>query len=175
MANLTKCKTCGKSISENINSCPHCGEKNPIAIDLNRPVSKKDIKELIIGLLVAILVLSYVMGGDTTKENKKAINIDNEKKEIRAWYSNGTLHQSSIKEWKLATSENKLATSADWIMSVNKSIEKKVTDSGTMDTLMPYSIELVSCIDTAISDNNTADSENSTTIAVLCMSLLKYD
>jgi hypothetical protein len=31
------------------------------------------------------------------------------------WFQGGTLHQATMTEWKTATSQNKLATAADWL------------------------------------------------------------
>ena len=34
-----------------------------------------------------------------------------------AWYSGGTLHEATVGDWKSATAENRLATSADFVMA----------------------------------------------------------
>lgn len=34
------------------------------------------------------------------------------------WYKGGTLHSANLLEWKQATEKNKLATTADWIVTL---------------------------------------------------------
>ena len=33
------------------------------------------------------------------------------------WFQGGTLHDAVVSEWKVATTENKLATASDWLSS----------------------------------------------------------
>ena len=64
------------------------------------------------------------------------------------WYENGTLRRGSVEEWNRATYANKLATAA--AMAITRpQIKAKVTNSGSFDTLRPFAIELVSCVNEA--------------------------
>jgi hypothetical protein len=79
-----------------------------------------------------------------------------------AWYSGGTLHNSTVAEWKAATDANRLATAADWATS-------------GMDLTLPseiehYAHELMVCVNEAVNaypqDAETLD------IAVACAVML---
>lgn len=63
MAQLIKCPTCGKQVSNNAATCPNCGEiinskmtKNAGAINLKDPVH-------LIGVIISILVILAVVSG----------------------------------------------------------------------------------------------------------------
>ena len=90
------------------------------------------------------------------------------------WYEMGTLHGSTIKEWKQSTYENKIATSADWVLAGSKSIKSKIMNSGNIDNLKPYSKELVICIDGATKDHTNWDNSNTTEVAASCMALMGW-
>ena len=83
------------------------------------------------------------------------------------WYNNGTLHSASIAEWNRATYANKLATAADMALSSPK-IKTKVKNSGSIDTLRPFAIELVSCIDEAAAGQDYGNTEVAE-VAAICM------
>lgn len=40
--------------------------------------------------------------------------------QVREWYSGGTLHATTVREWRTATDENRLATSADFVMTLGQ-------------------------------------------------------
>ncbi len=46
----------------------------------------------------------------------------------KKWYQGGTLHRSNLGEWAQATFQNRLATSADFVVSMMKSEGKSPTD-----------------------------------------------
>ena len=58
-----------------------------------------------------------------------------------AWYSGGTLHRSTISEWRLATPQNKLATSADFAA--------KILEPTAIEQVREPAKLLVQCIDSA--------------------------
>ena len=64
------------------------------------------------------------------------------------WYSGGSLHRATIKQWNDATYSNKLATAADWTLKV-PGILRELLQSGTMANLRPYASQLVECVDEA--------------------------
>jgi predicted nucleic acid-binding Zn ribbon protein len=55
MPNLISCKACGKEISPNANTCPHCGEPIP------KPVEQtvKIVFGIIGGILLAIVLMYF--------------------------------------------------------------------------------------------------------------------
>ncbi len=60
----------------------------------------------LIGLLIAVVALG------------SAFFVLNEDEEVDLlWYEGGTLHQSSIAEWRLGSERDQLATTADWVTS----------------------------------------------------------
>ncbi len=88
------------------------------------------------------------------------------------WYSDGSLHRSSISQWKSASTVNQIATAADWALT-RSSIKSKVQKSGTMDTLRPYAASLVECVNEAAKgqgSNNMSTSE----LAAACMIIMKW-
>jgi len=65
------------------------------------------------------------------------------------WYEGGTLHHATVRDWRNATHENKLATAGDWIAGL--SLEGylntlRVWFVGT-DELKPFAEELVAAMD----------------------------
>jgi hypothetical protein len=69
------------------------------------------------------------------------------------WYEGGTLHKASIQIWRESTDSNRLATSADWFVSITKSQNpeyKKKMDkldrSQYLYNLKSHSIQLERCI-----------------------------
>lgn len=92
----------------------------------------------------------------------------------KEWYEKGTLHRSTIKEWKQSTHENKVATSADWVLAGSESIKSKIMNSGNMDNLKPYSEELIVCIDGATKGHNNWDNSSTTEVALSCMALMGW-
>lgn len=49
MAQLIKCPTCGKEISSESPTCPHCGQ-------YNKPYIRKELKNLILKILIFGLI-----------------------------------------------------------------------------------------------------------------------
>ena len=82
------------------------------------------------------------------------------------WCKGGNLHKAKISEWKKATHENKLATCADFMATVDNSI--------SMDELKNRSNNLESCIDEATRDIKKTDDQNVSLIASMCIITLGY-
>ncbi len=77
---LTKCKECGKEVSTNAKTCPHCGVKNP-------GVSAKD---MVLGLLVVIFVgwlVTQCSSSDKDSEKSKKAEVDEAacKQDLQCW------------------------------------------------------------------------------------------
>ena len=82
------------------------------------------------------------------------------------WIKGGTLHKSLVKEWKISTEENKLATCADFVANVKK--------YETMEDMKNDAINVKNCIDEAIKAPQT-DEMKTSEIAVSCIVLLKIN
>ncbi len=87
------------------------------------------------------------------------------------WYENGTLHRGSVAGWNRATYANKLAT-ADWALT-RPQIKAKVMNSGSVDTLRPFAIELVTCVNEAAAGQGYG-SMSLTELAAGCMILMGW-
>ena len=69
------------------------------------------------------------------------------------WYEGGTLQSANVSKWNQSSYENRLATSADWFVSItkqhNSSLQKKVNQlSGSqyLVTLKAFSAQLKKCV-----------------------------
>ena len=87
----------------------------------------------------------------------------------KQWYQGGTLHTATIAEWKIATPENRLATSADMIAATLKSEEKQLSN---LNELLPLASALERCVSEA-GDSEQANSQKVAGLAAGCSMLLK--
>lgn len=69
------------------------------------------------------------------------------------WWEGGTLHGASVKEWKQATYSNKMATSADWILTLYNegSLTGKIVFNSPDDVKILCK-SMVSALDDAVSE-----------------------
>jgi len=81
------------------------------------------------------------------------------------WYEGGTLHRDTGRTWKASTAQNRLATSADFIVKVGK--------PESMGELREKATELAACISEAVADTSGDDQEVSG-VAAACVILLGY-
>ena len=88
------------------------------------------------------------------------------------WYSGGTLHRATVGEWRNASYRDKLATAADWALA-HDGVKNEVTRSGSIQTLKPFAIDLVSCVDGATGPSGN-DGLRVTQLAASCMVLLGW-
>lgn len=85
----------------------------------------------------------------------------------RKWYEGGTLHKATIREWKSASEENKLATCGDFMAKLNNKV--------TMEVLLERAIALRACINEASSGIETVDNNKVSEIAALCTVTLGFE
>jgi len=78
-----------------------------------------------------------------------------------SWFAGGTLHRSTIREWRQATYSNRLATSADFIASTQN------VDYGNLDKFKQMATDLEKCISIA-SSGGSVDDEKTSFIAAMC-------
>ena len=83
------------------------------------------------------------------------------------WYAGGTLHRSTVAEWRVATDINKLATAADWVTG-----GLKLT---TIEEIAVYAPELLDCIAVALDTYAQTYSESApmTDLVVACLIVMK--
>jgi hypothetical protein len=76
----------------------------------------------------------------------------------QAWYEGGTLQKGTVDDWSRATQENQLATSADFITSLNNIPElSTVKDQATMDEMYKKSEDLRQCVNLSIKPDTPND------------------
>ena len=127
-------------------------------------------------LILVFAIVVFMLGCSNEPENKtKTVNKIETKEKVLEWFEGGSLHNSTIEEWKQARYENKLATSADWIITVSEPIKSVVRQSGDVNVLKPYATELVVCIDESSKDDvEFIEAQSSADISILCMKLMEY-
>lgn len=82
-----------------------------------------------------------------------------------SWFSGGTLHQSTLGEWRNATYRNRLATSADFVASTQD------VDYSDLSSFRKMASDLEACISTTAEDG-TLDSERTVSISSMCTVML---
>jgi len=86
------------------------------------------------------------------------------------WLKNGTLHNKTITEWKVASDKNKLATCADFMANLKETENQKYT---SIEDMKYDAINLKTCIDEGTRNNNYADNMKISEVAKLCYILMK--
>jgi len=86
------------------------------------------------------------------------------------WYEGGTLHKSSVSNWRNASYDNKLATCGDWMATVNNKV--------SMEELKDRAEKLLICINEAVAmdeyGQEISGNLQSVTVAAGCIKLLRY-
>jgi hypothetical protein len=88
------------------------------------------------------------------------------------WYEFGNLHCSTVAKWNSASYAYKLATSGDMAMA-SSLVKSIVMQSGNIDTLKPFAINLVNCVNEAAADKGYENMKISQ-IAAACIILMKW-
>ena len=113
--------------------------------------------------LCLIIIILFACTDSSTKRNSSSSYTPTPKKENK-WYEGGTLHKAKISDWRYATNENKLATCSDFVVGAKR--------AKNLDEAYVQAVELVACINEAIKDLPSLDTEDVANIASLCMVLL---
>lgn len=66
---LINCKECGKEISSEAATCPHCGVKNTPQINLK---AKAKTSEIIVGVIVVLFGIGWLLPDKTPSTNAPA-------------------------------------------------------------------------------------------------------
>lgn len=85
-----------------------------------------------------------------------------------AWYEGGTLHSATVKEWREATYTDRLATAADWALTM---LEKTGNKPASTDALKPFAVDLEACVTTTAAGGN-AEGQRASELAAACWVLL---
>jgi len=74
------------------------------------------------------------------------------------WYEGGTLQKGTVADWQTATPENQLASSADFIASLNGVRDiGDIKDAATLAEIRQKSDDLQACVNAAIQPNTAPD------------------
>lgn len=84
------------------------------------------------------------------------------------WYSGGTLHRSTMREWRQASYSDRLATSADFSAT---QLKKQGRSIRNMNELRPIAVSLEAAISEA-GRGGAADTQSAASIAAACWILL---
>ena len=95
--------------------------------------------------------------------------------DTRSWYEGGTLHDSTIRQWRQASDRNKLATAGDWATTILRS-EQGIGLPSSLPELRVYARALVTCVDEAVrGEAGDAIVNNKTSeVALLCAVLMGF-
>ena len=89
-----------------------------------------------------------------------------QKTKTKEWYEGGTLHRAIISDWINATDQNKLATCANFMATVDNTV--------SMTELKRRATQLKNCIDETIKGLESTNNESVAEIASACTILLGY-
>ncbi len=92
------------------------------------------------------------------------------------WYEGGTLQKANLAQWKGATPENQLATSADFIASLESIPDlSKVEKAGEMDRIKKRALDLQVCINGYAVSPDVTESMGVAEAVVLCTILKPHE
>lgn len=63
----------------------------------------------------------------------------------KLWYTGGTLHRLKTGDWRTASYDNKLATSADWAAAIKSA--KGQSYNGDLVTMKKDALDIMACVD----------------------------
>jgi hypothetical protein len=63
-----------------------------------------------------------------------------------SWWTQGTLHEGHLEDWRVAEQNNRLATALDMLMALKEETSTQIAYE-TGEELMRYVIETVGCLD----------------------------
>ncbi len=84
------------------------------------------------------------------------------------WYDGGTLHKKTVKDWRVATYENRLATAADFVTATSKS---RGISFASMDQVKDHAVALEREI-SAAGEGGYADNQPVSQVAAACLVLM---
>ena len=108
---------------------------------------------LLAAIVIAVVIGKLTSPSDTVEKSK-------------LWYQGGTLHKATVAEWNTATSENKLATCADFMAKYDNTVG--------IDILRDRAGELLICLDEALKALPADSSDEVAQYAAGC-TLIMYD
>ncbi|MFT3926711.1 MAG: hypothetical protein QM778_29470 [Myxococcales bacterium] len=90
------------------------------------------------------------------------------------WYTGGTLHKATAREWLQGSTQNQLATASDWVLTSKDQKAKVDAAAGNMSLVLPSADKLRQCINAALRRHSDLySSMPASDIAMTCMITLK--
>ena len=154
-----RCPKCKEWLDKSATKCPHCQSKQP---DPAWAVVLAII--IVIGIVIGLGVWGFRSCSSvfTPSPETKA------ERQQKEWYDGGTLHRSTLREWKAATFQNKLATAGDFVANANNVLGKRQVGA----ELKAAAEDLVIAIDImAGSDSLNLDKERTSDIAAMILTV----
>lgn len=141
--------------------------------DPEKKETEKKETDVVGAIIVAVMIIGFITYFVLPDRQTSDPQITPKSQITPKWYQNGNLHKGSVAQWKRATYANKLATAADWSMS-RPQIKTRVMQSNNIDTLKPFAINLLSCVDEAAAGEGYEESMKIAEITAVCMHLMKW-
>lgn len=180
---LCRCKDCGREISKKAESCPGCGallrrKKQNSGCGCGGCLVLCFIVFIFFAGIFGKMLSSFgskpVLPSAPANNNTVAlpakpatfapppvITNPNQFQEVRTekdvtgkWYEGGNLHKADLATWRKASYEDKLATAADLAFAA-PFVKRVFYQSKNTDTVKPFAIFLVECIDKGTDGINT--------------------
>jgi len=101
----------------------------------------------------------------TSNTNSLNTNSSSSSSSSTSWFAGGTLHNSTVSQWREASYANRLATAADFVVATQD------VDFGNLDEFKDMVIDLETCITEAVSGGDV-DNELVSFISSLCTVML---
>lgn len=124
-----------------------------------------------------LMIFAVIFTACTTKQNDPVVSTynnnsstsnytySNNSSNDTSWFSGGTLHKSTIREWRNATYSNRLATAADFISATQD------VNYGDLESFKQMAMKLETCISETASGGDV-DNEETSYIGALCTVML---
>lgn len=167
---IKECPHCKKAVETITDFCPECGNEITISKQTKAELNSCSvIVFLFIGFFVFMVAFALP---EKTPNSSSPATTSRAKTQTKNWYEGGNLHQKTLKEWTLATSENKLATCGDFAVS-HPRIKGIIKNKNNIEAAKPYAVQLVTAIDKA-AEGQGAENQKISEVAAAAMLLLKW-
>lgn len=171
-ADTKTCKYCQSLVPKKASVCPHCRKT------IGTTSAVKGCLTIIVGFFL-IAMCTGAMDTDTNtststkKVTPKKVTAPKTRKVANKWYAGGNLHGKLGSDWVDATYNNRLATSADFVVSVTPEAQKFQLFENNELPLKERAFGLEVCISETTKEEITMNMEISE-IAAACIILMGY-